>query len=99
MTITRQSMLKLIVVITLLFQLINIAWASNHSCCPENNPGCVMADMAMGCTACLAIALPAAELNRFNESRALIKMVHAAPNYLSVNNHVIWRPPIFSPVV
>jgi len=95
MTVTRHTMIKLIVVITLLFQLINIAWASNHNCCPENNPGCVMVDMAIGCTACVAVAVPATELIKFIEPHVLIKIAHILTNYLSVNNHVIWRPPKF----
>ncbi len=96
MTLTRRNIIKLMVVITLLFQLFTIAWASNHSCCPENNPHCVMVDMAMGCTSCLSVAVPAPQLVKFDESRILIKLSHSLPNYLSINNHVIWRPPILS---
>ncbi|MES2826434.1 MAG: hypothetical protein V4732_22795 [Pseudomonadota bacterium] len=94
MTATRHNLIKALIVITLLFQAINIAWASNHNCCPEDNPDCVMVSMTIGCSACLALAIPAKASSIVEVLGIAIKVSVSSLDYLSVNNHVIWRPPI-----
>lgn len=94
MSFTRTIIIKALIAITLLFQLINVAWAAHHNCCPEDNPDCVMLNMAMGCTACTSAALLAKECTIFSEHRILTKMHPYTIHYISVNNNFIWRPPI-----
>jgi hypothetical protein len=95
----RNVIIKVLIAVTLLLQLINVAWAANHNCCPEDNTDCAMVNMAVGCTACIAAAIPAHEPTIFSEYRTLIKAIPNTPHYLSINNHVIWRPPIGSPLM
>lgn len=99
MTATRHNLIKALIVITLLFQVINIAWESNHNCCPEDNPDCIMVSMTIGCTACLALAISAKVPSILEVLDIAIKVSVYSFDYLSVNNHVIWRPPIvFIPI-
>jgi hypothetical protein len=95
----RSIIIKALIAVTLLLQLINVAWAANHNCCPEDNPDCVMVNMAVGCTACMAAALPANELTTFSDCHTLAKAIPLDHHYLSINNNVIWRPPISSPLI
>lgn len=91
-----RSLIKALIVITLLFQLINSAWASNHKCCPEDNPDCVMVNMMTGCTACVAFAIPVKELITINKSPKSTKVFSYSLHYISINNTAIWRPPTLS---
>lgn len=96
MTTTRQIIIKALIVAALLFQLINVAWASNHNCCPEDNPNCVMANMMTGCTACVAIAIPTKELIPLNKSLKQTNIFVYSFHYISIDKTAIWRPPIHS---
>jgi hypothetical protein len=96
LTKTHSTLIKALIVITLLFQLVNSAWASNHNCCPEDNPDCVMVNMMIGCTACVAFAIPTKELIPLSTPRKLTKALAYSFNYLSIDKTAIWRPPIHS---
>ena len=90
----RHLFIKALIVVALLFQVINTVWASDHSCCPVDNPDCIMVQMSNGCTACAALVIPAKIGFSFSEPTKLITISLHSFDYLSVNNHVIWRPPI-----
>jgi hypothetical protein len=53
-----------------------------------------MVQISNGCTACAALVIPAKIGFSFSEPTKLITVSFYSFNYLSVNNHVIWRPPI-----